>query len=242
MKWRHPFLSGQISDSPLIDEIDVSRFVQLNTTFFTAQPTQRNSFQEVMVDGSTISITNHLLNGEISIPVVRGSGLLRDGDFVAALQFIIASKDDIGGTFTVRQAIGGSTIITVFYGVTCASVPHLIIAGNAVVPYNITLNYAGWVQGVSEAALTEKTLWAVGSEYGLKAQFKPYAIQQAENAVDFYGGQPLDGTATSTGVGGNYSDSPEGDMAGVVPTAEPPGGWPSTVIPAESGTNPTWNT
>jgi hypothetical protein len=84
-------------------------------------------------------------------------------------------------------------------------------AGNAVVPYPVVMNYAGWVQGVSaNLAVNEKTIWAVGNKIGLKGVYKPYAIQEAENINNFFGGAPL--SASTTGVGQDNGDSVSGDL------------------------------
>jgi hypothetical protein len=239
MKFRHPFLSGQISGASPVDEIDVSRSVRLNETFLDANPSQDSSFQEVLVDGSVITITNHLMAGQLALPVIRTTGLVGTGDFIAAAHLVIASKDDIGGTFTHIESIGGKRLVTVFYGVSFKNVPHLKKAGNAVVPYSIVMLYAGWVQGVGgDSVLNEKTIWAVGNKYGLKGVYKPYGIQSTENQSDFFGGAPL-GLVNGEGAGANAVDESTGDIAGQVPTTVPAGGYPK-VTPSAANPNPTW--
>jgi hypothetical protein len=189
LKYRHPFLSGQISDASPIDEIDISRCLKLNERFFAAEPAQDSAVQEVLVDGSVITITNSLLNGRATLQVLSTTGLVGTGDLIAAAHLVIASKDDIGGTLTVIQFIDGKRRVTVFYGVSFQNVPHLLLAGNAVVPYPVVMLYSGWVQGVSAAqSFNEKTIWAVGNRYGLKAVYQPYAISAAENPANYYGG------------------------------------------------------
>lgn len=234
--YRHPFLSGQISLASPVDQIDISRAMKLNDTFLDANASQANSFQEVLVDGSTITITNHLMNGVMNLQVLRTTGLVGTGDFIAALHLVIASKDDIGGTLTVKENINGESIITVFYGVSAQNVPHLKKAGNAVIVYPVSLLYSGWVQGKSAAMLNEKTIWAVGNQYGLKGIYMPYELQQQEAGADFYSGQPLSAVG---GVGGGAFDDPESDNPNLVPTEPPAGGWPS-FTPSESDPNPTW--
>jgi hypothetical protein len=237
MKFRHPFLSGQISQASPVDEIDVSRAVRLNELFIDATPSQDSSFQEVLVDGSVITITNHLMAGQLTLPVIRTTGLVGTGDLIAAAHLIIASKDDIGGTFTHIESINGKRLVTVFYGVSFKNVPHLKKAGNSVVPYSVVMLYAGWVQGVSgAAALNEKTIWAVGNKYGLKGVYKPYAIQESENQASFFGGNPL---GIVGGVNAGDADSQTGDIATQVPTTAPAGGYPS-VDPDSTNPNPTW--
>jgi hypothetical protein len=74
IKFRHPFLSGHISGAVPVDEIDVSRALRLNETFLDAQPAQDSSFQEALVDGSVITITNHMMNGTLTLQALRTTG------------------------------------------------------------------------------------------------------------------------------------------------------------------------
>ena len=212
IKYRHPFLAGQIHNASPVDEVDVSRALRLNDTFLDAQPAQDSSFQEVLVDGSSIVITNHLMNGTMTLQVLRTTGLVGTGDLIAAAHIVIASKDDVGGTLTVIENIDGKRIVTIFWGVSWKNVQHLKKAGNAVVPYPVTMNYAGWVQGVSSADITAKSIWAVGNEFGLRGVYKPYDIQEAEEWTkekEFFSGKPL--SADLTGVGEGRGDEAEGD-------------------------------
>lgn len=236
VRYRHPFLSGQINGAPTIDEIDVSRALKLNDTYLSAQPAQDSSFQEVLVDGSIIVITNHLLAGVMNLNVLRTTGLVGTGDLIAALQLVQASKDDVGGTLTHIENINGKRIITLFYGVSVKHVPHLIKAGNAIVTYPVQLGYAGWVQGVGAVDVnSEKTIWAVGNAAGLKGTYTQFDIQKTESN-DFFGGAPL---SAIDGVSVDEADDPTGDLASVVSTTPPPGGYPN-VNPDASDPNPTW--
>jgi hypothetical protein len=220
IKYRHPFLSGQINGASPVDEIDVSSALRLNEEFFSAEPDQDSSFQEVLVDGSTITITNHLLNGSANLRVLSTSGFVGTGDFIAALQLVQASKDTVGGTLTVIQDINGRRRVTIFWGVSVKRVPHLKIAGNAVPVYPAVLSYAGWVQGTSaNMDVNEKTIWAVGNKTGLTAVYKPYAIQEAENQADFYGGAPV--SEATTGVGLGNGDTASGDLDNVAAVPDP---------------------
>jgi hypothetical protein len=203
IKYRHPFLAGQVSDASPIDEVDVSRCLKLNSEFFSAEPAQDNAVQEVLVDGSVVTITNHLLNGSATLQVTPGKGTVGRGDLIVAAQLVIASKDDMGGTLTVTQFIDGKRRVTVFYGVSWQKVPHLKLVGNAVPVYPMVMLYSGWVQGISGSdSFNERTIWAVGNKYGLKAVFKPYSITEAENNADFFGGKPY----TDDSVDSNTAD------------------------------------
>jgi len=199
MKYRHPMLAYQIDGVTPVDEVDVSKALRLNETFFDANPTQDNAVQEMLVDGSTITITNHALAGEMTLQVLPTTGLVGTGDFIAALHLVITSKDSEGGTFTVIENVKGTRIVTLYYGVGCKRVPHKKLAGNAVVPYPVVLSYAGWIQGSSsDKNINAKTIWAVGNRYGISAVYKPYTVQYAEKQVnapsDFYTGDPLSAT------------------------------------------------
>ena len=225
MKYRHPDLSGQIHEASPVDEIDVSRCARLGDTFLDAQPSQDSSFQEVLVDGSTITITNHLMNGSLTLQVVSTTGLVGTGDLIAAAHFIIASKDSTGGTFTVIRFINGKRIVRIYWGVSWKNVPHQKIAGNSVVVYPIVMLYAGWVEGLSESEATEKVLWAVGNKYGLKGRYKPYSIQEAEDPTgnNFYSGNPF--TSADSGRPDIYDDAigPVNIDEAVVPSPLPQG-------------------
>jgi hypothetical protein len=234
--FRHPFLSGQVSGATPVDEIDISKCLRLNDTFLDAVPQQDNSSQEVLVDGSTITITNHLLSGRMTLQVVPTTGIVGTGDFIAALHLIVASKDDIGGTLTVIQYIKGVRRVTVFYGVSVQNVPHLRLAGNSVVPYTAQLLYSGWIQGVSAATdVMAKTIWAVGNKLGINAKYAPYAIQnELASGVD---------TAMG-GIGDNLTnyDDPTGDVQALAaaadsyPSATP--GSPATITWSEPAAPP----
>jgi len=220
VKFRHPFLSGQVSGASPVDEIDVSRALRLNETFLDANPVQDNAIMEPLVDGSVITVTNHMLAGELTLQALRTTGLVGTGDLIAALHLVIASKDTTGGTLTVIETVDEKRLVTIFYGVSCKRVPHLKKAGNAVVPYPVVLNYAGWVQGVSaNLAVNEKTIWAVGNKLGIKSVYKPFGIQEAENQNNFYGGAPL--SASVTGVGANNGDSSSGDVDDIAALPDP---------------------
>lgn len=216
MKFRHPKLTGQISNAIVTDEIDVSRSVKLNDTFVDASPAQDSSFMETLVDGSVLTITNHLLSGQLTLQVMRTTGLVGTGDFIAAAHLVIASKDSQGGTFTIIETIDGKRIITIFYGVSFKNVPHYKKAGNAAIVWPVVMNYAGWFQACGGDTATEEVIWAVGNKYGLKAQYKPFAIQ-AGDSTDFYAGAPVDSVIGGMDAGDVDSDSGDLDTNALAP-------------------------
>lgn len=221
--FRHPKLSGQISGATQVDEIDVSRALKLNDTFLTANPSQDASFQEPLVDGSIITITNHLLAGTLTLQALSTTGFVGTGDFIEALHLIQASKDTEGGTLTVIEIIDGKRRGTVFYGVAVKNVPHLLKAGNAVVTYPVVLNYAGWFRVLAGGdTINRQTIWAVGNRLGITAEFKPFDIQAGETG-GFYAGAPASGAIG--GLDAAYADAQDYDVATIaaVPATLPDG-------------------
>jgi hypothetical protein len=119
--------------------------------------------------------------------------------------------------------------------VSIKNVPDRIISGNAVPNYPVSLSYSGWFQGVGADNTNEQVVWAVGNKYGLKAQYKPYAIQAGEGP-DFYAGNPAD--SVIGGMDAADVDSPDGDIAteAVVPNPTPDG-----IMAGTTPTTKTWD-
>jgi hypothetical protein len=238
--FRHPFLSGQISGASPIDEIDITRALRLNDTFLNAVPLINSSVIEPLVDGSTITVTNHLSAGRMTLQAIETTGFVGTGDFIAALHLIRAAKDDIGGTLTVVRRFNGHKRIRVYTGVAIENVADEIIAGNAVVPYQVTLTYGAWFEGAGAEDLTVRTVWAVGNKYGLKGTYKPYALQKAEGneaggtAVDYF-----NGTAAASPVGGEGGNT-AADTGDVVDSIVTAGETHPSVTPDGANPNPTW--
>ena len=180
IKFRHPYLAGQIDTDGAVDEIDISACCKLEGRFFEANQNQDSAKQVVLVDGSVVTISNKLLNGTITMPVVKTTGLAGTGDFIAALQLIRSIGDNVGGLLYKTDYINGKAITKLFYGVTPVRVPDDVSEGNDVAVYNIQLYYAGWIEAVSTStAENKKRIWAVGNQQGLEAYFSPYVTQNA---------------------------------------------------------------
>lgn len=179
IKFRHPYLAGQIdSNNETLDEIDISACCKLEGRFFEANPNQDSAKQVVLVDSSTVTITNKLLNGTIQMPVIRTTGLVGTGDFISALQLIKSVGDSVGGLLYKTDFINGKAITKLYYGVTVQRVPDDVSEGNDVAVYNVQLLYAGWIEAQSDSvAENKKTIWAVGNANGLSAYFTPYSVQ-----------------------------------------------------------------
>jgi hypothetical protein len=209
MKFRHPYFAGAI-DNPnstvAIDEIDVSASVKLEGRFFEANQNQDSAKQTVLIDGSTVTITNKMLNGTMSIPAIPTTGEVATGDFIAGCQLIQSVGDNVGGIFTKTDFVNGKALTRVYYGVTVLRCPVDVSEGNDVAPYNVQLLYAGWIQAESkDSNINKKAIWAVGSQKGIEGFYSPYSIQNQ----DGNGGtqnKPLEATALAPDVGDNIKD------------------------------------
>lgn len=196
IKFRHPYFAGAI-DNPngedlAIDEIDISKCCKLEGRFFEANQNQDSAKQVVMVDSSTVTITNKMLNGTITIPAVPTTGDVATGDFIAGCQLIQSVGDNIGGVITKTDFVNGKAQTKVYYGVTVLRCPTDVSEGNDVPVYNVQLLYSGWIQAESTSSeLNKKAIWAVGSKKGLKGIYSPYTIQNAEGDGGT-GTKPLD--------------------------------------------------
>lgn len=198
---RHPFLTGALGSTGVLDEVDVSHSLQLNSNFFQANPAQDSATQEVLVDGSVITVTNHAMNGIITLQALQTTGFVGTGDFIACAQLIVASGDNVGGTFTVKRDFNDKRRIRVYFGIAFKRVPHELIAGSTIVPYPVEMFYTSWVEGLGATDTTKKTIWAVGNKYGISAEFGPYKI----GAV---GVDSVDASGTAfTGVGDATNDT-----------------------------------
>lgn len=209
IKFRHPYIAGQlnlgdsskVSTGTPLDEIDISACCKLEGRFFEANPNQDSAKQVALVDGSTVTICNRLLNGTITMPVVRTTGLVATGDFIACCQLIKSEGDSVGGLLYKTDFINGKSLTKLYYGVTVQKCPDDVSEGNDVAVYNIQLLYAGWIEAQSDS-ITEnkKRIWAVGSSQGIEAYFAPYSVQNANGL-----------TGTQNGV---LTDSNNGFIAG----------------------------
>lgn len=186
IKFRHPYFAGAIENSAgkdkAIDEIDISACCKLDGRFFEANQNQDSAKQVVLIDGSTVTITNRMLNGTITIPAVPTTGDVATGDFIAGCQLIRSVGDSVGGLITKTDFVNGKAITKVFYGIAVQQCPDDVSEGNDVSVYNIKLLYSGWIQAESavDDELNMKAIWAVGSAQGIKGIYSPYDIQNAD--------------------------------------------------------------
>jgi hypothetical protein len=225
MFYRHPKLAGHVFNGTNIDEVDVSRACKLNDTFLDAQPAMDSAYQEVLVDGSVITITNSLLAGTLTLQVLEQGGFVGVGCFITALQLVQSSGDSVGGTFTVQRNFNGITRIRVYYGVFVRNVPHERVAGNAVVPYPVQLYYSGWFDGVGPEEINREHIWAVGNTRGTHGTYKQFPENQKDST-------------DPTAVGAPAHVHMHSDLTGIVDDFEAVTGVPGTLDSTQvSGSN-----
>lgn len=178
IKFKHPYFVGQIgADNNTIDEIDISASCKLEGRYFEANQAQDSAKQIVLIDGSVATVTNKLLNGVITIPAVVTTGTVAEGDLIAACQLIKSVGDTVGGIIIKTDYIGKKRKTRMYYGVTVQRCPEDISEGNDVGVYPITLLYAGWIEAISFSTQENlKTIWAVGTETGVTAQYDYYGL------------------------------------------------------------------
>ena len=78
------------------------------------------------------------------MPVIEGSGLVGEGDFLAALRLIKSIGDTVGGLITKTDFINGRARTRIYYGITPKTVPDDISEGNDVPVNEVQLFYAGY--------------------------------------------------------------------------------------------------
>ena len=208
IKFRHPYFAGMVynpdKSGKAIDEIDVSKSCKLEGRFFEANQNQDSAKQVVLIDGTTVTITNRMLNGTITIPAVPTTGEVATGDFIAGCQLIQSTGDSVGGILTKTDFVNGKALTKVYYGVTVQRCPADVSEGNDVAVYNVQLLYSGWIQAESkDSDINKKAVWAVGSQKGIEGFYSPYSIQNT-NGDSGTGTDILN--ATDLDPNGNVSD------------------------------------
>lgn len=205
--FKHPFLAGQIdANNTMVDEIDLSSCLKLDGEFFNATPDMDSCKKVVMIDGSVITITNNLMAGELTLPLVPTSGLVSRGDGIEAFNLIRSVGDSIGGVLGVTRRVGDIALTDVYYGVTVKSMPHRVLAGNDVPVYNTVLSYAGWFQASNAADVNQLKIWAVGGEKGLEAHFLQFGVNNGSTGSNPPAVDNLEGMPTTFQDDGNVSN------------------------------------
>ena len=134
---------------------------KLEDVFVHTDQLMDNSKLIPLVDGGTVTITNAMLAGRVTINALRvgnpaSGGFIGtsfsdlSGDLVLIANFLQALGDNTGGTLTLSWGIGitgqQATAKITFSAVTVARCPPAIIAGNDLPVYPVVLNYASYLR------------------------------------------------------------------------------------------------
>lgn len=209
IKFRHPYFAGQIETggASAIDEIDVSSCCKLEGRYFEATQNQDSARQVVLIDGSTVTICNKMLNGTITIPAIKTTGEVATGDFIAGCQLIKSIGDTVGGLITKTDFVNGKALTKVYYGVTVQRCPDDTSEGNDVAVYNVQLLYAGWIEAESGTdEINKKAIWAVGAQKGIEGFYSPYNMQNVDGVTGTQS-SPLEATDLAPVVGAGIADN-----------------------------------
>ena len=118
---------------------------KLADTFLDAVQEMDNSHKIALVGGGSITITNILKMGKITLNGLRTQGqsvLASTGDLILCSQQMQGGADASGGLLTVSYSGQGGLQTYTFYTLTLISVPALKLAGNDAPTYPCVFGYA----------------------------------------------------------------------------------------------------
>ena len=133
----HPLINGGVPTTVknLAMEGDLIDTVQL----------MMNSKVIPLFAGDTITLTNTVKAGKLTINAKRGDGVIANGDIVAMCDLLQSLPDSQGGTVIVSWSLNGAAQNKTFFAVTHEGHPPLKIAGNDLPNYACTFNYGSFV-------------------------------------------------------------------------------------------------
>ena len=104
-----------------------------------------NSKVIALLGGDTITLTNTVKAGKLTINAKRGDGVVASGDVVAMCDLLQSLPDSQGGTIIVSWSLNGVAQNKTFFACTHESHPPLKLAGNDLPNYACTFNYGSFV-------------------------------------------------------------------------------------------------
>ncbi len=139
--FRHPLILSNAA-------ISLKGF-KLEDTFVTSAQQMDNSKLVPLVDGGTVTLTNSMRAGRVTINALRVTNSITDpttGDLPLIAMTLQGLSDNVGGTlvFSYPVTLNGTDVTQTitFHYVTVVTVPPLIMAGNDIIVYPVVLNYA----------------------------------------------------------------------------------------------------
>ena len=97
-----------------------------------------------LLGGDTITLTNTVKAGKLTINAKSADGVIANGDVVAMCDLLQGLPDSQGGTVIVNWSLNGASRLRTFFAVTHESHPPLLIAGNDLPNYACTFNYGSF--------------------------------------------------------------------------------------------------
>jgi hypothetical protein len=124
---------------------------KLEDVFVSTAQAVENSKMVPLVDGGTVSLTNSIKAGRVTINALRtvSSAVavsVTSGDIVVIANALQADgmADNQGGTIMFSYGFNGAQETIIFEGVTLVSVPPLLLAGNDLPVYPVVFNYGSY--------------------------------------------------------------------------------------------------
>ena len=147
--FKHPLLEelAKVTDyAGVKDGVYLTGFKLEDVAISTAGATQ-NAKLIPMLNGDTMTLTNAIKSGIMTIACTRTSAGITGGDLVAVADFIRSQGDSTGGTLTVSWERNGNSKSIDFKKVCVVDCPPLMYAGNDLPSYGVKLSYATYEDG-----------------------------------------------------------------------------------------------
>jgi hypothetical protein len=120
---------------------------KLDDTFFTSSQLIENSKVIALVNGDTVTLTNAVKAGRLTVNALRVGDTVESGDIIWIATLLQGAADAVGGVLTLSFGFNGAQETITFYTVTLVSCPPIILAGNDLPPYPVVWNYSRYTRG-----------------------------------------------------------------------------------------------
>lgn len=132
-----------IATNPIVDggvSYSFDKF-KLDDTIIEGTQLLDNAVMIVLIDGSTITLTNAITAGTLKLAAVRHSNDYRKGDLVAYAFQLLALGATVGSQMNVSFPFNGEILRFVFENCNVKTVKPLTLAGNDVNTHEVEFTY-----------------------------------------------------------------------------------------------------